>query len=117
MGCIDDNKMDDHVVDRAEMYIKQGRNKQVRKTTKDWYLCVEWKYWTSIWERLADLKESNSVEVTEYAVFKNLHDAPVFFWWVPYLLEKNIHSIDDVTKMYHKRTHKFGIEVPKSWDD
>jgi hypothetical protein len=22
-----------------------------------------------------------------------------------------------VTKRYHKRTHKFGIEVPKSWDD
>jgi hypothetical protein len=22
-----------------------------------------------------------------------------------------------MTKRYHKRTHKFGIEVPKSWDD
>jgi hypothetical protein len=22
-----------------------------------------------------------------------------------------------VTKHYHKRTHKFGIEVPKNWDD
>jgi hypothetical protein len=25
--------------------------------------------------------------------------------------------IADVTKHYQKRTHKFGIEVPKSWDD
>jgi hypothetical protein len=26
-------------------------------------------------------------------------------------------SVVYVTKHYHKRTHKFGIEVPKSWDD
>jgi hypothetical protein len=31
-------------------------------------LCVEWKYATTSWDRLADLKESNPVEVAEYAV-------------------------------------------------
>jgi hypothetical protein len=31
---------------------------------------------------------------------------------------KNCSRINDaVTKRYYKRTHKFGIEVPKSWDD
>jgi hypothetical protein len=33
------------------------------------------------------------------------------------VLKKRSHIIDAVTKIYHKRTHKFGIEVPKSWDD
>jgi hypothetical protein len=33
------------------------------------------------------------------------------------VLKKRICIIADVTKRYHKRTHKFGIEVPKSWDD
>jgi hypothetical protein len=35
MDCIVDHKKDGHVVERADMYIKHGRNKQVRKTTKD----------------------------------------------------------------------------------
>jgi hypothetical protein len=46
-----------------------------------------------------------------------LLDDPDFVWWVPYVLKKHIHIIADVTKRYHKRTHKFGVEVPKSWDD
>jgi hypothetical protein len=42
-------------------------------------LCVERKDGTARWEQLADLKESNPVEVADYDVSKNLHDAPDFF--------------------------------------
>jgi hypothetical protein len=38
-------------------------------------------------------------------------------WWVPHVLKKRSQVIAAVTKHYHRRTHKFGIEVPKSWDD
>jgi hypothetical protein len=72
-------------------------------------LCVKWKDGTTSWERLADLKESNPVEVDEYAVARNLRDAPAFVWWVPHLLKKRSMIIAAVTKQYHKRTHKFGI--------
>jgi hypothetical protein len=75
MEGIVDHKKDGHAVEPADMYIKHGSNKQVRKTTKGWYLCVEWKYGTKIWEDLADLKESKPVEVAEYAVAKSLLDA------------------------------------------
>jgi ribosomal protein L31E len=64
-----------------------------------------------------DLKESNPVEVAEYAVAKSLLDAPDFVWWAPHVLKKCSRIISDVTKRYHKCTHKFGIEVPKSWDE
>jgi hypothetical protein len=80
-------------------------------------LCIEWKDEKTSWERLADLKQSNPVEVAEYVVAKNLLDAPDFVWWVPYVLRKRSRIIASVTKWYHKRTHKFGIEVPKSWDE
>jgi hypothetical protein len=50
-------------------------------------------------------------------VGKNLEDAPDFFLWVPHVLKKRSRIIAVVTKMYHKRTHKFGIEVPKSLDE
>jgi hypothetical protein len=68
MECIADHKTDEHAVDRADIRIKYGSNTQVRKTTKGWHLCVEWKYGTASRERFADLKESNTVEVAEYAV-------------------------------------------------
>jgi hypothetical protein len=33
------------------------------------------------------------------------------------VLKKRSRIIAAVTKRYHKRTQKFGIEVPKSWND
>jgi hypothetical protein len=111
------HKTDGHAVDHADMYIKVGSNIQIRKTTEGWHLCVEWKDGTTSWERLADLKESYPVEVAEYAATKNLHDEPAFAWWVPHILKKQNISIAAVTKRYHKRTHKFGIQVPKTWDE
>jgi hypothetical protein len=88
------------------LYIKHGSNKQVRKTTKGWHLCVEWKDETTSWERLVDLNEINPVEVAEYEVAKNLLDAPDFVWWAPHVLKKCSRSIAAVTKHYHKCTHK-----------
>jgi hypothetical protein len=117
MEGIIDHKTDGHVIEPADMYIKHGSNKKVRKTTKGWPLCVEWKYGTTSWERLVDLKESNPVEVAEYAAVKSLLDTHDFFWWSPHVLKKGTRIIAAVTKRYHKQTHKFGIEVPKSWDD
>jgi hypothetical protein len=111
------HKTDGHSVERAGVYIKVGSNRQIRKTTKGCHLCVELKYGTTFWERLADLKESNPVEVDEYAATKNLHDEPDFAWWVPHVLKKQNRIIAAVTKRYHKRTHKFGIQVPKTWDE
>jgi hypothetical protein len=66
---------------------------------------------------MANLKESNPVEVAEYAATKSLLDNPGFVWWAPHVLKKRTIIIAAVTKRYHKRTQKFGIEVPKSWDD
>jgi hypothetical protein len=66
---------------------------------------------------LADLKESNPAEVAEYAATKSLLSTPAFIWWAPHVLQKFTRIIAAVTKRYHKRTHKFVIEVPKSWDD
>jgi hypothetical protein len=111
------HKTDGHDVEPADMYIKNGSNKKVRKTTKGWHLCVECKYGTTSWERLADLNEINPVAVAKYAAAKSFLDTPAFIWWPPHVLKKRTIIIAAVTKCYHKRTHKFGIEVPKNWDD
>jgi hypothetical protein len=98
MEGIIDHRTDGHAVSPADMYIKHGSNKQVRKTTKGWHLCVEWKDGTTSWERLVDLKESNPVEVAEYAATKSLLDTPAFVCWVPHVLKKRNRTIATVIK-------------------
>jgi hypothetical protein len=56
------------------------------------------------------------VEVAEYTVGKDLQDKPAFFWWVPHILKKRHHIISSVTKRYLNRNHKFGIEIPATWN-
>ncbi len=48
---------------------------------------------------------------------KRIDHEPAFNWWVPHLLKKRDRIISLVCKQttrYLKRTHKFGIEVPKT---
>jgi hypothetical protein len=52
------HKTDGHALEHADTYIKVVSNTQIRKTTKGWNFCVEWKDGTTSWERLADPKES-----------------------------------------------------------
>jgi hypothetical protein len=40
-----------------------------------------------------------------------------FAWWVPHVLWKRDHIIKKVNKRYWKRTHKYGIELPKSVEE
>jgi hypothetical protein len=46
-----------------------------------------------------------------------LVNSPAFIWWDPHVLKRSTIIIAAVTTLYHQRTHNFGIEVPKSWDD
>ena len=53
-----------------EVFHHHGR-RQVKKTTKDWNICVRWKDGTTSWERLADLKEANPEELADNAMSTN----------------------------------------------
>jgi hypothetical protein len=57
------------------------------------------------------------VHRAEYSATKNLHEESAFSWWVPHVLKKRNIIIAAVTKRYHKHTHKFVIQVPKTWDE
>jgi hypothetical protein len=73
--------------------------------------------WSTSWENLANLKESHPFETAEYAVTHGIDHEPAFNWWVPHVLKKCNRIISLVRKRttrYLKRTHKFGIEVPKT---
>jgi hypothetical protein len=68
LDAIVDHTSDSHAVKKADQMIVINGRSCKRKTTKGWMLCIQWKDGTTTWERLGELKESNPVEVAEYAV-------------------------------------------------
>lgn len=88
LAGITDHRKTEAAVARADMWVTLGSNKQMQKTTKGWQLCVEWRDGSTSWERLADLKESNPIEVVTYATTHGIDTEPAFAWWVPYTLKK-----------------------------
>jgi hypothetical protein len=60
------------------------------------------------------LKESNPVEVAEYATKVGIADEAAFAWWVPYTLRKRDAIISLVKARVLKRTHKYGVEIPRT---
>jgi hypothetical protein len=109
LESIVDHKTNDEAVAQADGYVVKGNAKGIRKTTKGWMFCVQWKDQSTSWERLADLKESNPIEVAEYAVSRDIQDEPAFAWWVPYTMKKQNRILAAVNARYHKKSHKFGI--------
>ena len=88
-----------------------------KKTTQVWDLLVEWKYGSSIWIPLKDLKESNQVELDEYAAGNRLDVEPAFKWWVRDVLRRRNRIIAKTKSKYWRKTHKSGIRVPESVDE
>ena len=69
---------------------------------------------TTTWEALKDVKESYPVQLAEYTILHKISDEPAFAWWVPYVIKKRERIISKVKSKYLKRTHKFGIKIPKT---
>ena len=110
-----DHRKDSQALSKDDMYVQgTNGNRHLKKTTKGWKLCVAWKDGSTSWEPLKNLKESHPVQVAEYAVNNQLVEEPAFAWWVKDVLRRKDRIISAVKSRYWKRTHKFGIRVPKS---
>ena len=104
-------------VAKDDMFVQHtrgGSNAMHRRTTKGWQLLVQWKDGSTSWTPLKDLKESNPVEVVEYAVANKIANEPAFIWWAKDVLRKRDWMIAKVRSRYWKHTHKFGVLIPKS---
>eukprot|EP00804_Cyclotella_cryptica_P003812 CCRYP_018937-RA/>CCRYP_018937-RA protein AED:0.24 eAED:0.24 QI:0/0/0/1/0.66/0.5/4/0/462 len=83
--------------------------KIIKRSTRGWELCCEWK----------DGK-SHPLQVAEFAFAAQIADEPAFNWWISWVLEKRDRIISLVKRRsawYRKRTHKYGIEIPKSVEE
>ncbi len=86
-------------------------------TTKGWQICVAWTDGSTSWHTLADVKNSYPVQLAEYAIQNNLQDERALEWWVTTTLKKKKSFFKAVKARYAKRSHKFGIRVPKTVDE
>ncbi len=112
---ISDHKKDATAVHIDDRYTTDSNGRQHdRRTTVGWKLLLVWKDGTTSWEPLRNLKESHPVQVAEYAVANKLVAEPAFAWWVKDVLRRRERIIKAVKNRYWKRTHKFGVEVPKT---
>jgi len=114
MEEIVDHKKDGSAVAKDDAQVEVNGRTSLRRTTKGWKLCVQWKDGSTSWVALKDLKESNPVELAEYAVNRKLVSEPAFAWWVPHTLKRRDRIIKANKSRYMKKSHKFGIELPKT---
>ena len=67
-------------------------------------------------EEVVQLKESHLVQTAEFTLAKGIDHESAFNWWVKHVLKKRDRIIASIIKRqmrYLKRSHKFGIELPK----
>ena len=69
------------------------------------------------WIPLRTLKETNPIEVAEYAVSRGINNEAAFHWWVPYTLREHDRIIAGVNVRVKKTTHKYGIQFPRTVEE
>jgi hypothetical protein len=66
------------------------------------------------------MKNTFPLETADYAVGNQIDKEPASSWWVPYVMHKRDHMISKMKKSktkYWHRTHKYGIQLPKSVEE
>ena len=100
-----------------QKFVDSKRKQQYKRSTKGWDVCAQWKNDSTTWEGLSDFKECYPVQTAEHSVTNDIDTEPAFNYWVPHTLKKRDSIISLVKKRqtrYMKKTHKFGVEVPKT---
>ena len=71
-----------------------------------------WKDGSEAWVPLKDMKESQPIEIAEFANSGGIEKEPFFAWWIPYTVQKLDIIIFAINTHIQKTTHKYGIEIP-----
>ena len=110
-----DHRSNKQAVTRANGFVRGPNGSQKpRKTTKGWELCVRWKDGSTEWVPLKEMKESNPLQVADYAEANQIAAEPAFAWWVPWTQKKRKRILKAMKKRYFRTTQKYGIELPKT---
>ena len=103
-----------NAMDKADQFRIIGNKRVQKKTTTGWDFEVEWKDGSTSWLPLKELKETNPVEVAQYAKSNQIIEEPAFIWWAPFVLKKLIRMIKMSKSKHVRKNYKFGIQIPTS---
>jgi len=114
---IDHRKHDTAMTKIDQKFVDSRGKQQYKRSIKGWDVCIQWKNGSTTWKKLSDFKERYPVQTAEYAVTNGIDTEPAFDNWFPHTLKKSGSIISLVKKRqtrYLKKTHTFGVEVPKT---
>ncbi len=77
-------------------------------------MICQWKDGSTDWIDLKYLKDSNPIELAEYAVANRIQEETAFKWWVSETLRMRNRIIGKVKSRYWKTSHKYGVRLPHS---
>lgn len=107
----------EEAVTRDNGYIETHSGNKPVITTKGWEINIRWSDNSTSWVNLRDLKDSNPVELAEYAEQHDLIKEPAFNWWARYTLKKRKAIISKIRSRKSKRKMKFGVTIPTTYEE
>ena len=105
-NAIIDSRNDGTQIKEGESFIHMyNGNKRRRDNTKGWEVFIQWKYGSSTWNQVKDVKESFPVQLKDYALLNQIADEPAFEWWINKVLKKRDRIISKTASKYWQKTH------------
>jgi hypothetical protein len=104
-------------VDKEYQIRISGKRKVKKKTLSGWAFEVEWCDGGTAWIELKTMKESNTVEVAEYALANQISHEPAFDWWVRDVIcyKKRLIKLSQTCFLWPQ--YKYGICVPRNIEE
>ena len=110
-----DNHNLDSYTDKGYGYVIISIEREKSKlTTKGWELLFKWKDGNKSWVTLNYINDFNPIEVKYYDTWYGIGNETTFAWWNPFMIKKHDIIIFAVNVRLRKKSHKYGIEIPKS---
>jgi hypothetical protein len=106
-----------NAVDKEDKMRISGKRKVKKKTLSRWALEIEWRDDRTSWIELKTKKESNAVEVDEYALANQISHEPAFDWWVHDVIHRKKRLIKLSQTRFLWPQYKYGICVPRNIEE
>jgi hypothetical protein len=81
-----DHRTNDNAISADQGLAAQGSRQQLKRTTRGWFLCCQYKDGSTEWKRLVDMKGAYPLETAAYAHANQPMEEPAFAWWAPNVL-------------------------------
>ena len=95
-----------------KFFVTKTGIKRICSPAKVWSMLIKWTDDHQQWVDLKLWKQSNQLQVANYATASGLAEEQGFAWWVPYTLKKR--DVIFLAVKARRTTHQYVIEVPCS---